>query len=173
MISPPSRSTTADFALTDAFVLGAKLGSLGLSSDVLARSKDLAVYSFATAAEEAFSGDPIVSWPLPAWLRNSASWLPAEGLATLGFELDPLALRHPEIVATASVGRHIDRVLFKAIMVILHNDGLTFRQGRQAWTPAAGDWTIFDDSKPHEVRPSTRSTCLIAVVAAVRQRSGI
>lgn len=36
-------------------------------------------------------------------------------------------------------------------MVVLHNDGLTFRQGKVRNKAKAGDWFISDDGLPHGV----------------------
>lgn len=53
-------------------------------------------------------------------------------------------------VATSAVDLHIDGEDL-VLMVVLHNDGLTFRQGKVRHQPRSGEWFIFDDRKLHGV----------------------
>lgn len=52
---------------------------------------------------------------------------------------------------TAGVDPHTDDFHGPVLLVVLHNDGLKFRQGKVSYTPGAGDWFIFNDCKKHRV----------------------
>jgi hypothetical protein len=56
--------------------------------------------------------------------------------------------REEQLVATACADMHTDDEGL-VLVVVLHNDGLTFRQVRHK--PKAGDWFIFDDRLSHRV----------------------
>uniref|UniRef100_UPI003BEF335A hypothetical protein n=1 Tax=Burkholderia arboris TaxID=488730 RepID=UPI003BEF335A len=58
--------------------------------------------------------------------------------------------RDEQFVATASVDMHSDDEGLVPL-VVLHNQGLTFRQGKVRHKPRAGDWFVFDDPRPHSV----------------------
>ncbi len=52
---------------------------------------------------------------------------------------------------TAGVDQHTDDFFGPVLLVVLHNDGLRFRQGGANHVPVAGDWFIFDDRVKHGV----------------------
>lgn len=131
--------------------LGSILGSVQIPRDVIHLSDKLADEFYATAEESEFCGDQVETYAIPSWAsHNAAAWLP--DLATLGYRRADSGYRGREevLVATASADMHTDDEGL-VLMVVLHNEGLTFRQGRVRHKPKAGDWFMFDDRLPHGV----------------------
>lgn len=83
----------------------------------------------------------------PLWLKREGV-LFRPSVSHLG--LKPTGSRS-ELVVTAGVDQHIDDFHGPVLMVVLHNDGLKFRQGKVSHTPIAGDWFIFNDRQKHGV----------------------
>ncbi|WP_244103155.1 hypothetical protein [Burkholderia gladioli] len=57
-------------------------------------------------------------------------------------------------MATPGVEPHTDGEGL-VLMIVLHNDGLRFKQGRVKHVPNAGDWFVFDDRMDHRVDGGT------------------
>ncbi|CAB3754244.1 hypothetical protein [Paraburkholderia humisilvae] len=134
-----------------ALPLGSILGSVEIPGHVIRLSDDLADKFYTVAEENEFCGDQVETYATPRWAsRDSAAWLP--DLVTFGYRRADSGYRGREeqLVATASADMHTDDEGL-VLMVVLHNDGLTFRQGRVRHKPKAGDWFIFDDRLPHGV----------------------
>lgn len=132
--------------------LGTILGSVSLPVHVVRNAAALAEEYFSAAEDAEFCGDPVETYAIPAWAKRDAThWLP--DLESLGLRRAPSGYRGRDelLVATCSVDPHTDDEGL-VLMVVLHNDGLTFRQGRTSHKPKAGDWFIFDDRKPHSVK---------------------
>ncbi|WP_043365493.1 hypothetical protein [Cupriavidus sp. WS] len=128
-------------------VMGKIMGTVHLPEHVAANAKQLARKFFATAEANEFCGDAVETYVVPFWAtRLGTDWLP--DISQLGYRR---AGRPSELVATAGVDSHTDDIGL-VLMVVLHNDGLAFRQGRVIQKAKAGDWFIFDDRRPHEVR---------------------
>ncbi|HDR8948041.1 TPA: hypothetical protein ACU967_006140 [Burkholderia contaminans] len=141
---PPARSSTGTRPL------GAVLGTVQVPAHVIRLSDQLAG-EFYTAAEESDFSDQVETFAIPSWAkRDGAPWLP--NLAALGYCHADSGYRgrDEQFVATAAVDMHTDDEGL-VLMVVLHNDGLTFRQGTVRHKPKAGDWFIFDDRLPHGV----------------------
>ncbi|ARL04264.1 hypothetical protein [Burkholderia pseudomallei] len=137
--------------------LGKILGSVALPVHVIAESAKLADEMFSAAEEQAFCGDAVETWSIPAWaLRDGAAWLP--DLEALGYRRAKAGEfgreRQELLVATPGVEQHADDEGL-VLMVVLHNDGLMFKQGRVKHVPNAGDWFVFDDRKDHGVDGGT------------------
>ncbi|WP_244136818.1 hypothetical protein [Burkholderia vietnamiensis] len=101
--------------------------------------------------DKADFSDQVETFAIPSWAkRDGAPWLP--NLAALGYCHADSGYRgrDEQFVATAAVDMHTDDEGL-VLMVVLHNDGLTFRQGTVRHKPKAGDWFIFDDRLPHGV----------------------
>ncbi|KWN04824.1 hypothetical protein WT83_30480 [Burkholderia territorii] len=131
--------------------LGTILGSVLLPAEVVRHSGELAEDFFSDAEKCEFCGDPVETYAIPRWVsRNREALLP--DLAAFGYRQAEGGYRgrQEQIVATASVDMHTDGEGL-VLMVVLHNDELTFRQGRVRHKPQAGDWFIFDDRRPHGV----------------------
>jgi hypothetical protein len=89
-------------------------------------------------------------------MRGCQSWLPVTELKALGFRVSGSAKQ--QLLATVGVEAHVDALHGPVLIVALYNDGLTFRQGREAHKTQAGEWFVFDDRKPHSVRETAKST---------------
>lgn len=130
--------------------LGAVLGSVQVPDDVLRNAAKLAD-EFFTGAEENDFPEQVETFAIPPWAsRGGAVWLPA--LAGLDYCRAEGGYRGRQelLVATAGADMHTDGEGL-VLMVVLHNDGLAFRQGKVRTKPKAGDWFIFDDRRPHGV----------------------
>jgi len=128
-----------------------------LSEDVLHTAAVLAKKHYAEAEAEEFSGDAVQDVLFPACLSARAAWLPHEELRALGFEVVP-GLQGEQLLATAGIDAHVDSINGPTLFLVLHNDGLTFKQGRVAHKTRAGEWFVFTDSAYHAVRESAKST---------------
>lgn len=129
--------------------LGTIRGSVQIPSHVIRLSRKLVDEFYAAAEESEFCGDPVETYSVPNWVsRNSHTWIPQ--LAAHGHRRADggYPSRAELLVATACVDMHTDDEGL-VLMVVLHNDGLTFRQGKVRHKPTAGDWFIFDDRLPH------------------------
>lgn len=134
-----------------ALPLGSILGSVQVPGHVIRLSNQLAGEFYTAAEENEFCGDQVETFAIPPWAsRDCAAWHP--DLAALGYRRADSGFRGREelLVATASADMHTDDEGL-VLMVVLHNDGLTFRQGKVRHKPKAGDWFIFDDRLPHGV----------------------
>ncbi|KVV40784.1 hypothetical protein WT27_12695 [Burkholderia territorii] len=129
--------------------LGTILGSVPVPADVIRRSSSLAEEFFTAAEANEFCGDAVETYMIPRWAsEGGATWLPS--LAELGYRRAEGGYlgREEILVVTAGVDLHTDDEGL-VLMIVLHNDGLTFRQGKVRSKPKAGDWFIFDDRLPH------------------------
>jgi hypothetical protein len=132
--------------------LGSILGHVQLPDRVAHSAAKLADEFYAAAEAAEFCGDPVETYAIPLWANHrSEVWLP--DLPALGYRRADSGYRGRDevLVATAGVDAHTDDEGL-ALMVVLHNDNLTFRQGKVRHKPKAGDWFIFDDRKPHGVK---------------------
>lgn len=132
--------------------LGSICGHVQLPAHVARGAATLADEYFTAAEAADFCGDCVETYAIPLWAnRGGAVWLP--DLAANGYRRGNHDLRRREdlLVVTAGVEAHTDDEGL-VLMVVLHNDDLTFYQGKVRHKPVAGDWFIFDDRKPHGVK---------------------
>ncbi|EDT41972.1 hypothetical protein BamMEX5DRAFT_2240 [Burkholderia ambifaria MEX-5] len=118
--------------------LGSILGTAHLPDDIVRHSAELAEEFFSAAEENEFCGDPVETYVIPRWAsRGGATWLP--NLTELGYHRAEGGYRGREqlLVVTAGVDMHTDDEGL-VLMVVLHNDGLTFRQGLRGWPVKPG-----------------------------------
>lgn len=78
-----------------------------------------------------------------------ASWFPTVALAAMGLERGKAA---HEFLATVGIDAHQDHIHGPVLIWVLHNDGLTFKQGKVSHKTAAGEWFVFDDHQNHGVK---------------------
>lgn len=131
--------------------LGMILGTVSLPAIVPTMAAKMSDEFFTAAEEIDFCGDTVETHSIPAWAsRESATWLP--DLAALGYRRAAGGFmgREEQLVISAGCDMHTDDEGL-VLMVVLHNDNLTFRQGKVRHLPKAGDWFVFDDRKPHAV----------------------
>lgn len=127
--------------------MGEILGRCELPTHVTAGAARLADEFFTAQEEHEWSGDQVETYAEPLWLKRSgATWRP--DVSHLGMEVTG---RQSELVVTAGVDQHIDDFHGPVLLVVLHNDGLKFKQGKVSRMPNAGDWFIFNDRKKHGV----------------------
>lgn len=138
-----------------AFALGSIQGKVALPPKVFLAANALAEGYYLKAEAADFCGDPVEDILFPGWMKSRKSWLPVDDLAALGFE--PSRDGREELLATCGVEPHIDDMNGLTFALVLHNDGLTFRQGAASHVTEAGQWFIFDDRKLHQVRESKKS----------------
>lgn len=141
------------------FAWGALQGRIELPDAVLAGAAKLAREHHAQAEADEFCGEPVEDYLFPDWMTDRAGLLPLAELRGLGFE--PLGVKHEQLLATVGVDPHEDGIHGPVAIVVLHNDGMRFKQGRQSHKTAAGEWFIFDDSRVHEVRETAKSTSYV------------
>lgn len=128
-------------------VLGEVQGRCELPAHVIAGAARLAAEFFTAQEEHEWSGDQVETYAEPLWFKRAgATWRP--DVTHLG--LTPTG-EQSELVVTAGVDPHTDDVHGLVLLVVLHNDGLKFKQGKVSIAPAAGDWFIFDDRRNHSV----------------------
>lgn len=126
-------------------VMGSILGRCDLPAHVKKGADKLANEFFTAQEENEWSGDQVETYAEPLWLkRGGAAWV--SDVAHLG--LEPTGTQS-ELVVTAGVDQHTDDFHGPVLLIVLHNDGLKFRQGKVSHVPAAGDWFIFDDRRNH------------------------
>lgn len=128
-------------------VMGEVMGRCELPAHVTAGAARLADEFFTAQAEHEWAGDQVETYAEPLWLgREGAPWRPS--VTHLG--LEPTG-KQSELVVTAGVDQHTDDFHGLVLLVVLHNDGLKFKQGKISYAPNAGDWFIFNDRQKHGV----------------------
>lgn len=146
---------------------GAVQGSVELPTEVLTEAKALAAICYAEAEEEEFSGDAVQTMTFPTWLDNRKQWIPLDALKALGFEPNPA--KEEMFMSTPGVDAHSDDISGPSLIVVLFNDGLKFKQGKNSHVTTVGQWYVFDDRLPHEVRDSPKSTVYLAWSVPLRR----
>ncbi len=135
---------------------GAIQGKIDLPADIIAAAATLALTFYKSAEEVEFSMEAVEVFNLPKWLPMRPNWFPAVG--HLGFEPGE---GKEYLVATVGVEPHTD-YHGPTLMIVLHNDGLVFRQGRVKHVTEVGEWYIFDDRTPHTVREARGTSTYLA-----------
>lgn len=127
---------------------GEILGRISLPASVLAQAARVASEMWNKAVQEEFCGDLVKVADVPKELPRLDEFMPIHQLRDLGLEPDTAELA--QWVGTAGVDQHTD-FHGPVLVVCLHNVGLKFKQGRTRHVTSAGDWFVFDDTRPHEV----------------------
>jgi hypothetical protein len=146
------------------YVMGSIAGRVPLDTTVAAEAARFSRQFFKNQEAIEFSGDQVESFSVPNWAPKA--WLPRVALKVLKFR--PKTGRgRTELVATCGVSPHVDAINGPTVCLVLHNDGLTFRQGRISHKPEAGEWFIFDDAKRHAVRETAGEGVFLGLVVAL------
>ncbi len=153
-----------------AFVtFGLLQGTIPFSTDVLDHARQASLRQYEAAVDADFCGDPVETYSLPDWLPPLQTWLPLAELTAIGLEPNPH--EQPEMVGTCGVDPHVDNIHGLVLAVVLYNDDLKFHQGRQRHVTAPGQWFVFDDRLPHQVKDTPSSTCYLCIAVPLRQLS--
>ena len=108
--------------------------------------------------------DTILKALLP--INKVTSLVAYDELTAAGFRLDG---RGEEMVVTLGVDQHVDGIYGPVLCLVLHNEGLTFRQGKVSHKPLAGDWFIFNDSAKHGVKEAKGSTAFVGLTLSLEK----
>lgn len=145
------------------FQYGEILGHVDLGSHVKASASKFAAEHYKAEEAIGFSGESVEVFANPVWAPKREAWVPVKQLAELGMKLFK-SRAGEEMVVTLGVDQHVDSIHGSVLCLVLHNDGLTFRQGRVSHIPAAGDWFIFNDHANHGVKESAGAAVFAALV---------
>ena len=138
-------------------------GTARLPGRIEAAAKQLAADDFARCLVDDFAGDEVRDHAFPGWLRDPWELLPHAALASIGLAVrDRQAVR---LYATCTVDSHIDDMDGLSVAVVLHSDGFVFEQLDVQRVLHPGDWFVFDDRLPHEVKEAPSSTTLLVLAA--------
>ena len=157
----PTSSLLAMNTLSDRVVPGRIEGHIELPRSVLEGAAALASDEYAAGEAEEWSGDLVRIPQTPEWLHDVIARLPLEALAEHGFTPRPRSKW--ELIATAGVDAHTDDAFGLVAAIVLFNDGLTFRQGRESHRTQPGQWFIFDDRSAHAVTNRRNTTMYVAL----------
>ncbi len=139
---------------TRKFVYGEVQGTVILSDRVKRKAAEFCAAHFAAEKAIDFCGERVEPFATPAWAPARATWLPASELRALGFIESPKGSTFEpadQLIVTIGVDAHEDSH-GPMLCMVLHNDGLKFRQGKVSHVPMAGDWFVFNDLLPHGVK---------------------
>lgn len=148
--------------------LGVVYGNIPVHPSAIAPAAQLGLdfYDEAEAAE--FSGDAVDAHSkMPRWVPALDTWWPKEALRELG--LKKAAKGRQVLVVTVDVDQHVDDISGLMLCYVLHNDGLTFRQGKGKCTPVAGDWFLFDDRQKHGVKAANGRSVFVGWTAPLTE----
>lgn len=150
------------------YTLGAIGGRIDLPPAVMQAACELAMKHFEACERIEFCGSAVEDLEIPFWMPPLVRWVPQLELAQLGLAVS-LRSRGVRLYATVDVDEHVDDMDGLSLGLVLANDGLTFRQGRQHHCTRAGEWFIFDDRIPHEVTGTDTSHTYLVLTVALRQ----
>lgn len=155
------------------FPLAEILGRVELSASALEEARQFAHAHFEEQKDQDFCGEPVDFGKVPAWAKKSRDWFPSRQLRAWGMKATSDRSLEGQ-VSTVAVDQHVDGISGLCFCLVLHNDGLTFRQGRVSHKPVAGDWFIFNDRANHGVKDSLKTTSFVAIVVPlVDAQSGL
>ena len=148
------------------FPWGAVQGTVLLNDAVLRDAAALAQTHYAQAEADEFCGDAVEDYLVPGWMPEIGTWFPSAEVRALGFE--QAAGERAQLLATVGVDPHVDAIHGPVFILVLHNDGLAFKQGRQRHKTKAGEWFVFLDSKEHGVQDARKTTTYLALAIPLR-----
>jgi hypothetical protein len=147
------------------FAWGAVQGSLVVPENVRMAATDAGRREYAEAERQDFCGDPVVWLADAAWHADCAALFPTDAVRALGFELSRTG--QFRVYSTHGTEPHIDGD-GACFILVLANDGLKFRQGKQAHITNPGEWYIFDDCRTHTVNSAKKSTSYVFLHHALK-----
>jgi hypothetical protein len=141
-------------ARKSAFEWGKVRGALDVPKHLLTHAREAGQAAYAEAVAEEFCGDEVAWLPDAPWHAECEPLFPEEMVRQLGFE--PSAKGTFKLYSTHGTDPHTDDE-GPCFILVLANDGLKFRQGKQSHVTNVGEWYIFDDRLPHTVTESRKS----------------
>jgi hypothetical protein len=154
------------------YALGMVGGSVNLPKIVRTEAAALAQKYYDEAEADEFSGDPVGTLRCPRWMVGRRAWLPEKELIRIGYRRARGAAAHEELVLTVGCDEHFDSIHGPVFILVLHNDGLTFKQLGQKHVTQVGEWFVFDDHSPHEVVEARKSTTYVGWAVALEEVDG-
>lgn len=155
-------------SFTSGFKFGEIQGRIDLDASVLREAAAFAAAHYQAAEEAEFCGEPVETFSTPSWAPSRVNCLPIDALQSLGFR--PVASGSgEEMVATVGIVQHVDHIHGPVMCLVLHNDGLTFRQGKVSHVTRAGEWFIFNDRANHGVKETKGDGVYMALVFPLSQ----
>ena len=145
------------------FKFGEIQGWIELGESVQREAAAFAAKHFQEAKAADFCGDAVEAFDTPSWAPNRTDFLPIDALKALGFQPLPPGPGE-EMVATVGIDQHVDDIHGPVLCLVLHNDGLTFRQGKVSHATQPGQWFVFNDSANHGVKETRGDGVYLALV---------
>jgi hypothetical protein len=149
----------------DTFAWGAIQGVIDIPEHLHAAANAAGASAYTQAEAEDFCGERVLWLPGEPWHDDCAALFPADAVRALGFELSRAG--QFRVYSTHGTDPHIDGD-GACFVLVLANDGLKFRQGKQSHVTCAGEWYIFDDCRTHTVSDSKRSTSYVFLHHALK-----
>ncbi|OUM00105.1 hypothetical protein [Variovorax sp. JS1663] len=140
------------------FAWGAIQGQIVLPDEVAGAAREAGALAYAQAEAEEFCAESVVWLPDAAWMRLCEPLFPAGALLELGFVRTPG--QRSRVYSTHGTDAHEDDE-GSVFVLVLANDGLTFKQGRQSHRTAPGQWFVFNDRQTHLVKETARSSSYV------------
>ncbi len=159
---------------TKRFVFGEVRGTVVLSDRVKRKAAEFCAAHYAAEKANEFCGERVEPFVTPVWAPTRAAWVPAAELLKLGFVEAPKGTTQEpadQMIVTLGVDPHED-FHGPILCMVLHNDGLKFKQGRVSHAPKAGDWFIFNDLQAHSVKEA-KGAAVWASLNVPLQRVGV
>lgn len=144
-----------------AFRFGEIHGNIPLSDSVIKKAAAFAAEHFAAEEANDFDGENVEVFTPFYWAPKIDTWWPTDKLRELGFRKAAIKEERTDVVVTLGVDQHVDAVHGPVLCYVLHNDRLTFRQGKVSHAPKTGDWFIFDDSVNHGVKEAKGASVFV------------
>jgi hypothetical protein len=142
------------------FDWGKVQGTLDVAEHLRAAAHAAGQVAYAEAERAEFCDDEVVWLPEEDWHHECASFFPDEAVRALGFEPAIRPGDQFRVYSTHGTDPHVDGE-GAAFVLVLANDGLKFKQGRQSHVTGVGEWYIFDDARLHTVNASRHSTSYV------------
>lgn len=148
-------------------LFGAIQGRIEIGPLVRERASAFANTYFKAQEAIDFSRDDVETFAVPDWAPPRQQWLPVAALRQ--WDLKAGRARLDQLIITLGVDQHTDDFCGPTLCLVLHNEGLVFRQGRIAHATLAGEWFIFDDRRRHGVRSAKGAAAYMALTVPLVQ----
>jgi hypothetical protein len=133
-------------------------GFIEVPAALLERAYGAGQAAYEQAVKDEFCGDEVTWLPEEPWQAELEALVPADAVQQLGFELAPKG--QFRVYSTHGTDPHTDGE-GAVFVLVLANDGLKFKQGKQNHVTNVGEWYVFDDRRTHTVNASRSSTSYV------------